>query len=155
MGTLKCAGPTTVARGPSAPSSCRLHVPPQRERFSSRAGSLGLPWRYRAEFPSDRPLQAPLSKGRLPRRQPKPQTMASTSRWFGGTTRHDERYPVGVLGQDAGGWGYITMGPDRDPDSDATPIYFTTDACAYILVHVNAVQYLHQRTHLYNRGNLS
>ena len=29
----------------------------------------------------------------------------------------DERYPVGVLGQDAGGWGYITMGPDRDPDS--------------------------------------
>ena len=29
----------------------------------------------------------------------------------------DERYPVGVLGQDAGGWGYITMGPDRNPDS--------------------------------------
>ena len=29
----------------------------------------------------------------------------------------DEEYPVGVLGQDAGGWGYITMGPDRDPDS--------------------------------------
>ena len=29
----------------------------------------------------------------------------------------DERYPVGVLGQDAGGWGYITMGPDRDPNS--------------------------------------
>ena len=29
----------------------------------------------------------------------------------------DERYPVGVLGQDAGGWGYITMGLDRDPDS--------------------------------------
>ena len=29
----------------------------------------------------------------------------------------DERYPVGVLGQDVGGWGYITMGPDRDPDS--------------------------------------
>ena len=26
----------------------------------------------------------------------------------------DERYPVGVLGQDAGGWGYITMGPDRN-----------------------------------------
>ena len=25
----------------------------------------------------------------------------------------DERYPVGVLGQDAGGWGYITMGPDQ------------------------------------------
>ena len=31
----------------------------------------------------------------------------------------DERYPVGVLGEDAGGWGYITMGPDRDPDSVA------------------------------------
>ena len=29
----------------------------------------------------------------------------------------DEEYPVGVLGQDAVGWGYITMGPDRDPDS--------------------------------------
>ena len=29
----------------------------------------------------------------------------------------DERYPVGVLGQDARGWGYITMGPDIDPDS--------------------------------------
>ena len=29
----------------------------------------------------------------------------------------DESYPVGVLGQDAGGWGYITMGPDIDPDS--------------------------------------
>ena len=29
----------------------------------------------------------------------------------------DEEYPIGVLGQDAGGWGYITMGPDRDPDS--------------------------------------
>ena len=29
----------------------------------------------------------------------------------------DERYSVGVLGQDAGGWGYITMGPDRNPDS--------------------------------------
>ena len=41
--------------------------------------------------------------------------MASTLRWFGGTTRHDERYSVGVLGQDAGGWGYITMGPDRNP----------------------------------------
>ena len=29
----------------------------------------------------------------------------------------DERYPVGVLGQDAGGWGYITMGPDRNPET--------------------------------------
>ena len=27
----------------------------------------------------------------------------------------DEEYPVGVLGLD--NWGYITMGPDRDPDS--------------------------------------
>ena len=31
----------------------------------------------------------------------------------------DERYLVGVLGQDIGSWGYITMGPDRDPDSVA------------------------------------
>ena len=29
----------------------------------------------------------------------------------------DERYPVGVLGQDAGGWGYITMGPDRNSET--------------------------------------
>ena len=27
----------------------------------------------------------------------------------------DEELPVGVLGLD--NWGYITMGPDRDPDS--------------------------------------
>ena len=27
----------------------------------------------------------------------------------------DEEHPVGVLGLD--NWGYITMGPDRDPDS--------------------------------------
>ena len=27
----------------------------------------------------------------------------------------DEEYPVGVIGLD--GWGYITMGPDIDPDS--------------------------------------
>ena len=27
----------------------------------------------------------------------------------------DEEYPVGVLGLD--NWGYITMGPDIDPDS--------------------------------------
>ena len=27
----------------------------------------------------------------------------------------DEEYPVGVLGLD--NWGYITMGPDRDPNS--------------------------------------
>ena len=29
----------------------------------------------------------------------------------------DEEYLVGVLGLDAGGWGYITMGPDIDLDS--------------------------------------
>ena len=27
----------------------------------------------------------------------------------------DEEYPVGVLGLD--NWGYVTMGPDRNPDS--------------------------------------
>ena len=27
----------------------------------------------------------------------------------------DEELPIGVLGLD--NWGYITMGPDRDPDS--------------------------------------
>ena len=29
----------------------------------------------------------------------------------------DDEYPVGVIGLDANGWGYITMGPDIDPDS--------------------------------------
>ena len=29
----------------------------------------------------------------------------------------DEERPVGVIGLDELGWGYITMGPDIDPDS--------------------------------------
>ena len=87
-GTLERASPTTIARGLSIPNSCHLHVLPQRERFSCRAGPLELPWRYRAELPSERPLQAPLSRGHLPRLQPRPQIEASTLRWFGGTTCH-------------------------------------------------------------------
>ena len=41
----------------------------------------------------------------------------------------DDEYLVGVIGLDAGGWGYITMGPDIDPDSvpnDGLAIKFST-----------------------------
>ena len=70
----------------------------------------------------------------------------------------DERYPVGVLGQDAGGWGYITMGPDRNPETVLNdgwglllpnyyyymPLAFTTHATTY------AQCFTHRLHHEYN-----